>query len=61
VKRIWDRCLSVDGISKELERIEKQPEVQGERAADRGEKWRMVRINERMRFLKYGAGNYFRS
>jgi len=50
-----------EGLSKELERIEKQPGVQGELAADRGEKWKMVRVNERMRFLKYGAGNYLKS
>jgi hypothetical protein len=61
VNRIWERCLLAEGLSKELERIEKQPGVQGEQAADRGEKWKMVRVNERMRFLKYGAGNYFKS
>jgi hypothetical protein len=49
------------GIGKELERIEKQPGVQGQRAVERGDKWRMVRVNERMRFLRYGAGNYFKS
>jgi hypothetical protein len=53
VNRIWDRCLSADGVGKELE---SQP-----RAVECGEKWRMVRVNERMRFLKYGAGNYFKS
>ena len=61
VKRIWDRCLLAEGLGKDLERIEKQPGIQGELAADRGVKWKMVRVNERMRFLKYGAGNYFRS
>jgi hypothetical protein len=61
VKRIWDRCLLAAGIEKELGRIEKQPGVQGYRAAKRGEKWRMTRVNERMRFLRYGAGNYFKS
>jgi len=61
VKRIWDRCLLAQGIREELGRIEKQPSIQSQRAADRGEKWRMVRVNERMRFLKYGAGNYFKS
>ena len=61
VNRIWDRCLLAEGLGKELERIEKQPGVQGELAADRGMKWKMVRVNERMRFLKYGPGNYFKS
>jgi hypothetical protein len=61
VNRIWDRCLLAEGIREDLGRIEKQPSVQGQWAADRDEKWRMVRVNERMRFLKYGAGNYFKS
>jgi hypothetical protein len=61
VERIWDRCLLAKGIEEELGRIEKQPGVQGHMAAERGDKWRMVRVNERMRFLRYGAGNYFKS
>ena len=61
VKRIWDRCLLAKGIEEELGRIEKQPSVQGHGAAERGDRWRMVRVNERMRFLRYGAGNYFKS
>jgi hypothetical protein len=61
VQRIWNRCLSAKGIREELGRIEGQPAVQGKKAVDRGDKWRMVRINERMRFLRYGPGNYFKS
>jgi hypothetical protein len=61
VKRIWDRCLAAKGIKEELERIERQPAIQGEKAAKRGDKWRLVKVNERMRFLRYGPGNYFKS
>lgn len=61
VKRIWDRCLLAKGISEELERIENKPGVQGEMSATRGVKWKMVRVNERMRFLRYGPGHYFKS
>jgi len=61
VQRIWDRCLLAKGVKEELGRIEGQPAVQGQKAVERGDKWRMVRINERMRFLRYGPGNYFKS
>jgi len=61
VKRIWDRCLTAKGIKEELERIEGQPAIQGKIAVERGHKWRMVKVNERMRFLRYGPGNYFKS
>jgi hypothetical protein len=61
VKRIWDRCLIAKGIKEELERIEGQPAIQGKIAVERGHKWRMVKVNERMRFLRYGPGNYFKS
>lgn len=50
-----------DGIKDELDRIENQPSVQGPKAAESGEKWKFVKVNERMRFLRYGAGNYFKS
>lgn len=49
-----------DGIKKELERIEGKSGVLGRRAVERGEKWEFSRLNERMRFLKYSAGQYFK-
>jgi len=51
VERIWDRCILANGIKEELGRIE------GRRAVE----WEFSRLNERMRFLKYGAGQYFKS
>jgi hypothetical protein len=60
VKRIWDRCILADGLENDLRILEKG-EIIGKRAARLGEKWRMTRLNERMRFLKYGPGQYFRS
>lgn len=68
---IWD---SRDIVSKVWQRIERVPEVQeilrlegkeaakvfGNGPARWGEVWRFTRLNERMRFLKYGAGEYFR-
>jgi len=61
VKRIWDRCLLAEGIVEELGKIENKPGVQGELLDKQGARWRMVRVNERMRFLRYGPGNYFKS
>ncbi|KAK5121064.1 hypothetical protein LTR85_005548 [Meristemomyces frigidus] len=66
---IWD---SRDIASKVWKRIEHLPEVQqitrldgvprifGSGPAKRGEVWRFTRPNERMRFLKYVGGEYFR-
>ena len=59
VDRIWDRCLLAEGLKDDLARIESNPLVQGERAAQRGARWRFTRPNERMRFLKYGEGQHF--
>lgn len=61
VERIWERCLLANGISEELGRIADQPGIQGYKAVDRGDKWKFAKLNERMRFLRYGAGNYFKS
>ena len=66
---IWD---SPDVCSRVWKRIEKLPEVQqilrlqavpkifGYGPVKRGETWRFTRPNERMRFLKYVGGEYFR-
>jgi len=59
VKRIWNRCLLADGLESDLRILDKE-EIIGELGAQRGERWRMTRLNERMRFLKYGSGQYFR-
>lgn len=55
VKRIWDRCLKADGIADELSTYHEK--------WGRGYKtdWRMTKVNERMRFLRYGPGHYFKS
>jgi len=60
VERIWERCLLAPGIREELRHIRGQPKVQGQRAVDKGVEWEFSRLNERMRFLKYGAGQYFK-
>lgn len=61
INRIWERCLSGEGVQDDLARIDRNPFVQGERAANRGARWRFTRPNERMRFLRYTKGQYFDS
>jgi len=55
--KIWAR---VKGSLPELQVLEGWANVMGNGPVKRGERWRVTRLNERMRFLKYGAGQYFR-
>lgn len=55
--KIWRR---VEGSLPELQMLEGWANVMGNGPVRKGEKWRVARLNERMRFLKYGAGQYFR-
>lgn len=57
VEKIWAR---VKGCVPEIEYIKNAPLVTGRRPAAKGETWKMTRLNERMRFLRYGEGQYFR-
>jgi hypothetical protein len=56
VARIWKR---VEGFVPELQRLDKWPAVTGIRVR-KGEVWKCTRLNERMRFLKYTSGEYFK-
>lgn len=55
--KIWSRISS---LVPELGSIENAAHVTGYGPVKRGEKYQMTRLNERMRFLKYGSGQYFR-
>lgn len=57
VDRLWER---VKGLVPELEKMVGRPEVTGEGPSKRREAWRFTRLNERMRFLKYVEGEYFK-
>ncbi|KAG8831115.1 hypothetical protein FRC17_003643 [Serendipita sp. 399] len=68
VDRIWERCLTGGEEEFVRERLnvimdERWPFlVRGSEDDDDrngGPKWRMSRLNERMRFLRYGEGQYF--
>ncbi len=57
VAKIWAR---IEDALPELQMLEGWAHVMGNGPVYRGERWRVARLNERMRFLKYGAGQYFR-
>ncbi|KAK4180548.1 hypothetical protein QBC36DRAFT_354437 [Triangularia setosa] len=63
--RIWERCLTVEGLRKEIEVIKGRERVKkvtgrGEWHGDNGRgEWVMRRMNERLRFLRYGKGGFF--
>jgi len=57
VQSIWDR---VANFVPEIQSLSNVPKITGMGPMKREETWRMLRPNERMRFLKYGEGQYFR-
>lgn len=65
-RRLWERVLQGEGMKDYLLKLEgeKYDSVFGPSLKPkRGERWVAAKqgINERMRFLKYGAGQFFRS
>ena len=64
VKRLWKRVLQGKGIKEYISKLEgeKYRHVFGDNLFQLGLKWQVTEqgINERMRFLKYGAGQFFR-
>lgn len=57
VQSIWNR---IQDQLPEIQSLSNVPKITGYGPTKRNETWRMARLNERMRFLKYGAGQYFR-
>ena len=57
VGRLWAR---VNGHVPEVKTIYQQPHVTGVGPSKRQEIWQMTRLNERMRFLRYKRGDYFK-
>lgn len=63
VDRLWERCLRAEGLRERLGGvIENQPMVTGtERNKSFGDaRWVFKSVNKRMRFLKYGSGQFFK-
>ena len=59
VAKIWKRIEHVPEVQ-EIVRLQGVPHVFGNGPSKRGEVWKFTRPNERMRFLKYVGGEYFR-
>jgi hypothetical protein len=57
VDQLWER---VGPHLPELLVLSSSPDITGEGPAKRREIWRLTRLNERMRFLKYTQGEYFK-
>lgn len=57
--KVWKRIEHLPDVQ-EIVRLENVPRIFGNGPTRRGEVWRMTRPNERMRFLKYVGGEYFR-
>lgn len=59
VARIWKRIEHLPEVQ-EITRLENVPKIFGNGPAKWNEVWKFTRPNERMRFLKYTGGEYFR-
>lgn len=57
--KIWSRIEHVPEVQ-QIMRLENVPRILGNGPNKRGEVWKLTRPNERMRFLKYEGGEYFR-
>lgn len=61
-ERLMQRCLQAEGVRERLSIVggEKCNTMLGRFGVDRKERWRLVTFNERMRFLRYTKGQFFR-
>ncbi|KAF2169458.1 hypothetical protein M409DRAFT_52695 [Zasmidium cellare ATCC 36951] len=57
--KVWKRIEHLPEVQ-EIVRLENVPRIFGNGPMKRGEVWKLTRPNERMRFLKYVGGEYFR-
>jgi hypothetical protein len=57
VGRLWAR---IEASVPEIHRLHNQADITGYGPVKRGETWKLTRLNERMRFLKYEGGEYFK-
>lgn len=56
--KLWAR---IEGLVPEIHSLQDWAEVTGHGPARRGETWKMTRLNERGRYLKYTGGEYFKA
>jgi hypothetical protein len=55
--KLWAR---IEGLVPEIHRLQNWAEVTGMGPVKRGETWKVTRLNERGRYLKYTGGEYFK-
>lgn len=62
--RLWARIMQGEGMKEQFEVMEgrKYVNILGMSSVERNDRWKITEngLNERMRFLKYGAGQFFR-
>ncbi|KAL7810274.1 hypothetical protein V8C44DRAFT_332785 [Trichoderma aethiopicum] len=58
VDRLWDRCAQAEGLQ---ELVATAPCTRPDYNRNRKGTWKFERLNERMRFLKYTPGMFFRA
>jgi len=61
MKRLWDRCLLGENIKQQLGMVKRNIQLLGQKGVDRDEEWYATTLNQRMRFLRYGSGQFFRA
>ncbi len=59
VGRLWERCLQSEEVRRELAVVEEGSKVVGVGNGNGG-RWEVKEVNDRMRFLRYGVGGFFR-
>jgi hypothetical protein len=57
VAKLWAR---IEGAVPEIHELKDRPHVTGDGPRKRKETWKLTRLNERMRYLKYVGGEYFK-
>jgi hypothetical protein len=57
VAKLWAR---IEAAVPEIHELKDRPDVTGNGPVKRKETWKLTRLNERMRFLKYVGGEYFK-
>ena len=55
--KLWTR---IEGAVPEIHKLHNWARVTGHGPVQRNETWKLTRLNERMRFLKYVGGEYFK-
>jgi hypothetical protein len=55
--KLWAR---IEAVAPDIHRLENWPGATGMGPFRRKETWKMTRLNERLRFLKYVGGEYFK-